>query len=142
MRTTLIIASKLSVRGTIIEQDVMRRFCLIFCLVTACPGLIPMGAALSDPMTPAQIKTRDAYLAQGDRKDRVAGKALDRRFTLAQRKRMDYELVRMQDRAGAGDALDRVNSRFGRKYHLTYDQVIHLMVEGEQGRWPLPLRRN
>jgi len=119
----------------------MRRLCLVPCLATVGIALISAGGALSDPMSSAQIKARDAYLAGEDRKDRLAGKTLDRRFTLAQRKRMDYELVGMQDQAGAGDTLDKANSRFGHKYHLSYDAVIHLMVEAEKGHWPMPPRR-
>lgn len=110
---------------------------LLFAFVT----LFFFGAGVAHAqasMTPAQVKSRDAYLAEQDRKDRIAGKALDHRYSLTQRRRMDYELVQMQDRAGAGNALDRANTRFGRKYHLTYDQVIHLMTEAEQGGWPMP----
>lgn len=105
--------------------------------VTPLPG--PAAGQPSSPdMTPAQIKARDAYLAEGERKDRKAARTLDGRFTLSERQRMDYHLVRMQDQAGPGEALDRANSRFCRKYHLSDDERTHLMVEGEEGNWPLP----
>jgi hypothetical protein len=109
--------------------------------VTPLPGPVPgptAGQPSSPDMTPAQIKARDAYLAEGERKDRKAARTLDGRFTLSERQRMDYHLVKMQDQAGAGEALGRANRRFCRKYHLTDDEMTHLMVEGEEGNWPLP----